>query len=595
MSSLNTALSIASGSLQALQTQLSTSTSNVSNADVAGYTKKSANKTSLATRSEGAGVYVTSVTSNVDPWLLKSIYNATSTKGASSTLADYYEEVGSSLGALSSDSSSSGDNLSSELTSLAATLTKLAASPTSTALKTSTVQNVDQFATTLRTTSSAVQSMREEADTAIANAVDSVNSDLQAIDKLNKSIVRATAAGSSTATLEDQRANLVADLSSRIGVTSFTKNDGSLAIYTAGGTPLLDASVHALSFKHSGTIGAASTYAGGQLSGVYVDATLDANGDPVSGTGINLTSKIDTGSLSSLIAMRDSVLPGMQTQLDAIALSFKSALNASHNAGTGTTPPNKLTGSVTGLALGNTLTASGNLTVAVTSPSGTTFAAATIALPTAPATLQGLRDTINGDPALTGVVTASIDGSGRFVLTAANASNGVALSGGSVTALGGTSYSSGVNLSSALGLNDLVTGTGAGDIAVRSDILAKPTLLATETLSTTAAAMTAGGTIIVSSDAQIQSLANALDSSGVASSSANLISQVASDMTATKARASADETSLTTLTSSFSSKYGVNVDEETANIQALSQSYAASAQVVSTVKSMFENLLSAVK
>lgn len=594
MSSLNTALSIASGSLQAVQTQLSTASSNISNADVTGYTKKSANKTSLATRGEGTGVYVTSVTSNVDPWLLKSIYNASSTSSASSTLADYYEELGTSLGALSSDSSTSGDNLSAELTSLTSALTSLAASPTSTAQKSTVVQDVEQFAASLRTTSSAVQSMREEADTDIATAVDSVNSDLNSIDKLNKAIVRAAAAGSSTADLEDQRANLVSDLSSQIGVTTFTKNDGSLAIYTAGGTALLDASVHTLSFKQTGTIASGTTYSGGQLSGVYVDATLDSNGDPVSGTGTDLTGKIDNGTLSSLITMRDTTLPALQTKLDAIATSFKSALNTAHNAGTASTQPQTLTGTVTGLASGTTFTGSGNVTVAVTDQAGTTVAASTIDLSLC-TSVQDVVDAINGNATLSAAMTASLDSNGRVVLAANSSSNGVALSGGAVTAVGSISYSPAASLSSALGLNDLITGTGAGDIAVRSDILAKPTLLATETFSASASALTAGGTIIVSSDSQIQAMADALDSSGVATSSSDMISQVSSDIAAVKAQSSADETSLTTLTSSFSSKYGVNVDEETANIEALNQSYAASAQVVSTVKSMFESLLAAVK
>jgi flagellar hook-associated protein 1 FlgK len=230
----------------------------------------------------------------------------------------------------------------------------------------------------------------------------------------------------------------------------------------------------------------------------------------------------------------------------------------------------------------------------VTDQAGTTVAASTIDLSLC-SSVQDVVDAINGDATLSASMTASLDSNGRVVLAANSSSNGVALSGGAVTAVGSTSYSTATTLSSALGLNDLVTGTSAANIAVRSDILAKSTLLATETFSSAASATTVGGTIIVSSDSQIQAMADALDSSGAATASSDLISQVSSDMTAAKASASADETSLTTLTSSFSSKYGVNVDEETANIEALSQSYAASAQVVSTVKSMFESLLAAVK
>jgi flagellar hook-associated protein 1 len=90
--SLNAALSVASGSLQAIQTQLAVASSNVSNADVEGYSRKTVTKTSLATAGAGTGVAVTSITSSVDPWLLKSIYSATATSSASATLSDYLQE-----------------------------------------------------------------------------------------------------------------------------------------------------------------------------------------------------------------------------------------------------------------------------------------------------------------------------------------------------------------------------------------------------------------------------------------------------------------------------------------------------------------------
>ncbi|WP_096704955.1 flagellar basal body rod C-terminal domain-containing protein [Magnetospirillum sp. 15-1] len=52
---------------------------------------------------------------------------------------------------------------------------------------------------------------------------------------------------------------------------------------------------------------------------------------------------------------------------------------------------------------------------------------------------------------------------------------------------------------------------------------------------------------------------------------------------------------MTSLTDSFSSQYGVNIDEETARISELENAYAASAQVLSTVKDMFDSLLEAVR
>lgn len=593
--SLNAALSVASGSLQAIQTQLAVASSNVSNADVEGYSRKTVTKTSLATAGAGTGVAVTSITSSVDPWLLKSIYSATAASSASATLSDYLQELGDSLGALSSDSGVSGNNLSAQLTSLTSALTELASTPTNETLKSSVVSQADQLATSLRNSSAAIQRLREEADSAIDLGVETVNSDLEAIQTLNQSILRATVSGSSTADLEDQRADKIADLSSQIGVTTFSKNDGTVAVYTNSGLALLDGTVETLSFASTGAVSADTTYSGGTLSGVILGAIPEKDGDPVPGTGTDITSKITGGALSALIKLRDSTLPALQDKLDSLALSLQSTFNTAHNAGTGATQPNSLNGTVSGLS-GANMTASGALTVAVTDGAGTTVAASTFDL-SAYHTVDELVTAIAGDTTLGGSVSASLDATtGKVTLSAANTSHGLALSGGAVTQVGSTSYSGdGVSLSAAFGLNDFLIGTGADDIAVRSDLLASPSLLATKTLSSSSSALAAGGTIVVESDSQIQGIADALDASGVALKAANLVSQVSTDLTAAKATASSDETALTTLTSSFSSKYGVNVDEETATIQSLAQSYAASAQVVSTVKSMFESLLEAVR
>jgi len=593
--SLNAALSVASGSLQAIQTQLAVASSNVSNADVEGYSRKTVTKTSLATAGAGTGVAVTSITSSVDPWLLKSIYSATAASSASTTLSDYLQELGDSLGALSSDSGVSGNNLSAQLTSLTSALTELASTPTNETLKSSVVSQADQLATSLRNSSAAIQRLREEADSAIDLGVETVNSDLEAILTLNQSILRATVSGGSTADLEDQRADKIADLSSQIGVTTFSKNDGTVAVYTNSGLALLDGTVETLSFASTGAVSADTTYSGGTLSGVILGAIQEKDGDPVADTGTDITSKITGGALSSLIKLRDTTLPSLQDKLDSLALSLQSTFNTAHNAGTGSTQPNSLNGTVSGLS-GANMTATGTLTVAVTDGAGTTVAASTFDL-SAYHTVDELVTAIAGDTALGGSVSANLDATtGEVTLSAANTSHGLALSGGVVTQVGSTSYSGdGVSLSAAFGLNDFLIGTGADDIAVRSDLLASPSLLATKTLSSSSSALAAGGTIVVESDSQIQGIADALDASGVALKAANLVSQVSTDLTAAKATASSDETALTTLTSSFSSKYGVNVDEETATIQSLAQSYAASAQVVSTVKSMFESLLEAVR
>jgi len=579
MMSLNVALSTASRSLRALETQMAVASANLSNADVDGYTRKSATKTTDVTAGVGTGVSITAIVSKVEPWLLQSITAATSANGAASVTADYLDQLGDALGTLSSDSDSSGGTLASSLSSLSSALTELATTPESATLKSEVVGDLDDAAAALRSTSSSIQSLRQGADSDLADAVDSANTALKAIDALNDSIVRAKASGQSTADLEDQRMTKVADLSAQLGISYFTQSNGAMVIYTSGGAPLLNSSVHTLSFDEAGTVSSGATYPGA-LSGISLD-------------GADITGSIKTGKIAALATLRDKTLPAIQTELDSVATSLKDTINRIHNDGTASPPPNSLTGSVTGLDATSALGATGTLSLAVTDSTGKTVAASSFDL-SGYSDLGALVSAINS----AGLgVTAAIDSTtGAVSLTADNASNGVALSGGSVSSLDGSALSPARSLSSALGLNDLLSGSGAETIAVRSDILSSPALLASSTLSTTAAALTAGGVAVSSgTGTQAQAMADAINAAGLADKAGDVVSGASTRLTNAKEEASSQQTTLSTLTASFSSKYGVNVDEETATISALENSYSASAQVISTAKSMFDALLQAVR
>jgi flagellar hook-associated protein 1 FlgK len=75
---------------------------------------------------------------------------------------------------------------------------------------------------------------------------------------------------------------------------------------------------------------------------------------------------------------------------------------------------------------------------------------------------------------------------------------------------------------------------------------------------------------------------------------AAIVSKVATDTSNASTAATTASDTLDTLTTSYSSQFGVNTDEETARLTELQNAYSTSAQIVSTVQSMFEALLNAV-
>lgn len=552
--SLSLALSSATSSLRTIQSELAIASNNIANSDTTGYTVKSGVKTATTTGGNGigTGVSLTVIISKVDANLLKSIVAATSGNAQATTTKSYLEQLSDIMGQLSS--SDGGDTLATALSELSATFEELAATPESETLKTQAVLQLTDVAANLRDTSAQVQDLRAQADQDIQTAVQTINDTLHAIDALNDSIVAAQARGQSTADLEDSRMVLVTQLAEQINISYFTDETGAMTIYT-GGQPLLNSSVHELSYQATNTVTSETVYPTG-----FDSITLN---------GADITNSIKSGNLASLVELRDTTLVEVQDQLDAIATELMDQLNALNNSGSALPAPSTLSGSVTGLSGTDALAATGTLTIAVTNQDGTLVSSADIDM----TTITSVDDLLTQLNATSGI-SASLDADGRLVVATTDSSTGLALSGGNI---------GGETVSSYFGLNDLFTGSGAENLYVRSDISASPSLLSVASLSEDGLSLSAG--------ALSQSMADAISTK----SAGTLVAKVGSWLTAATSSATSKETTLTALTDSFSSSYGVNIDEEVARISELETAYQASAQVLAAIQEMFDALLTAVR
>lgn len=583
--SLNIAISSAVSSLLAIEKQLAVASANVSNATVNGYTAKSVTLETQVTNGGGSGVDVAAITSSVNKYLLKDILSATTAAGADSTGADYYTSLQNLLGEVAS--STSGSDLSSQITKLATALQNLEATPDDASLKTQVVNDIDELASNLRSTSNGIQDLRTQADQEIGDKVTEVNSALDNINELNKQIALAKSRGESTADLEDQRNTALQTIAGDMNISSYTDSNDQLHIFTGGNQALLNGTVvNHLSHSTASSISDGVVYSGSSgtgISGIYV-------------AGTDITSQITGGNIGALIDMRDDTLVKAQDELDNLASGLSSAINAITNQGSASPPPSSLTGTTTVAATDAISTASGTtLRVALTDSSGKIASYQDVDLSSA-TSVQDVLDSLN---AISGVTASITDGH----LTVSNSSGG----GVAISTLSGSI--GGADVSGYFGLNDVVTGgSSAQTFAVRSDLLSNSSLLPTGKLSQ-AATLTAGDTAIGASDAGIvTSLYNTLTgssnftaagwlgstSTSFSSYAANLISDIATRASNATSDATASSASLSTLTTSFSNQSGVNTDEQTALISQLQSYYAASAQVISTANAMFTSLINAV-
>lgn len=582
--SLDIARLIAFSGISATELQISVASSNISNADTAGYTKKNVNQSASVTGGVGTGVSITGISSTVDKLLLKALVGATSDLGSADTTNNYMTQLGQLLGtANSSGSATTGTSLANSLAALETALSSLASSPSSVSLQSGVVSALDDFATQLRSTSAGIQTLRSNADKDIASSVSAINSDLQQISDLNVTIRKMAAAGQSTADLEDQRNSALQDLSSYMNVNYYTASNGDLQVSSATGLALVDGKAHTLSYTPTSNVSALTSYSSGGFSGITVD-------------GVDLTSQITSGKVGALITMRDQTLPAEQTQLDQLAQQLKSSLNSITNGASSVPPPSSLTGS-TVVSGGAGLAGSGTVRIAVTDQSGKLVSYQDINLG-GYATIGDLVTALNG---MTGI-SASVDANGHLKISSTTAGDGIAIN-------DMTSSVGGVGFSDYFGMNDLVTGTGASNFAVRTDLLTGAASLPTDTLDGSAT-LTTGSSVLVSGSATIindiydtltgsTSFASAGGLSATTGSFADyaaaIVANVASKSSQAATAYTTKATAQETYANSLTSQSGVNIDEETAHISALQNKYAAASQLISAVNSMFASLITAMQ
>jgi flagellar hook-associated protein 1 len=169
--------------------------------------------------------------------------------------------------------------------------------------------------------------------------------------------------------------------------------------------------------------------------------------------------------------------------------------------------------------------------------------------------------------------------------------------------------SGGEGFSGYFGLNDLVTGNGAADFAVRGDLLNGSAGLPTSTLDSSTT-LTAGSQVLAPGSATVvNALVSALTAqtnfasagglSATTGSFADYASSIVADVASRSSRASSTFTSKSavqsTYANSLSSQSGVNVDEETNRVASLQNKYAAASQLIQAVNTMFNSLLTAVQ
>lgn len=308
MSGLYGSLSIALSSLLANQQALETSTNNVANSNTPGFSRQRpvivpGDPIVLGRLTVGSGVLVQKLQSLRDPILELRLHQETQNEGA-------LESSVSALQQLQVNFSGTDSGIGDAITKFFDSLQQLSTDPSNPSLRQGVLTAAGNVASAFNTTAKNLQSQRNSLDLNVVQTVGEVNTLTAQIAKVNEQIAALENVHQDAGPFVDQRNTLIRQLSKLVDV-SVIQTEHGVTLTTASGVPLV---AEERSFALSTMMG---------TNGMH--RVYSASSD--------VTGSITAGKLGGLLGMRDSTLPGVQSDLDQLASGFANAINAAHRAG----------------------------------------------------------------------------------------------------------------------------------------------------------------------------------------------------------------------------------------------------------------------
>jgi flagellar hook-associated protein 1 FlgK len=343
MGSLTTSLNIATQSMLAEQGAIETTTNNIANSNTPGYSRQvpnleEASIIQIGPLTFGTGVKLGSVTSLRDAILDLRVNQETQQQGQ----LNAFLEGGQQIQALFNETSGTG--LQTPLSAFFNSLSELASNPSDLTTRQNVITSAQNLATAFNQSSNNLTTLQRNTDLAVQQSVSEINSLTAQIAQVNQQVIAATKSGENAGPFQDQRQQLINQLSDYIDVSEVDTGDGGLTLTTTAGAALV---------------------VGNQSFALTTQANPASSFQDVYANGADITSQISGGTLAGQIQIRDQEIPSVQNSLNMLAYYLSTAVNNQ----------NKLGYDLNGNAGGNLFTpltqvqgAAANLNVATTDP-----------------------------------------------------------------------------------------------------------------------------------------------------------------------------------------------------------------------------------
>jgi len=314
MTSLLNALNAGKTSLLTNQKSIEIVGNNIANVNTEGYSRQRAELTQIPAVNfgdffVGQGVTVSDVTRDYSVFINRQLQDKS---------IEYGEETGKSdsLTELERIFNVSEDNLSTQINDFFDSWQELTANPSGQVERDMVMQRGQLLGDAFKGITDDLDTVTSNMNTEITGEVSSLNEKISEIAKLNDRINLVEISGQTANAARDQRDLIVKDLSTTLGVQTYTDNRGMLCVQLPGGMPLVQG--NKASTIKTVTVGSNVNL---QLdaSGVAMDVSLDNLG----------------GKMKGMFEMRDVFIAGLRSDLNTLATDLTDAVNTEHAAGYG--------------------------------------------------------------------------------------------------------------------------------------------------------------------------------------------------------------------------------------------------------------------
>ena len=310
MGGLNTSLLIGMQALEATQGALNATSNNIANANTPGYTREVAQfsenqETSAGGEVSGGGVTLDGLQSVRAELLDLQIQQQTSLQSSADTQSSVLQQIQSNF------STTGGGDVASALASFSTSLSQLSADSSSSAAQQGVLSAGQNLANAFQSTASGLASAQSNAEGQVTQTVAQINTLTAQVAQLNTQLSQLTAAGQDGGTVQDQRDELVQQLSGLTGVSVTQSSDGE-TITTGNGTPLV---------------------MGGQSFTLQTTTGSDGLPHVLDSNGTDITSSLQGGQLGGAIQVGEQTIPALLTQLNTLASQFATSFNAAQAQG----------------------------------------------------------------------------------------------------------------------------------------------------------------------------------------------------------------------------------------------------------------------